>query len=125
MEGTSRVTLHKLASLAAGLHRLRYFFAGIALAAGIWFGYQIVTPVVDSSLSLLALTALLWSALALAMGATLALEPARVEPSDGFLARVRKRLLLAGYGLAALVLFCLALFTLWLSVRAVGMVIAA
>jgi hypothetical protein len=119
MEPRSRVTLNSLANLAAALHRLRYVFAVMGLVAGIWFAVEIAISPENTARSLLALTLLLWSALALAMGSTLAQPPVPVVASDRWRTRTKKRLLHAGYRIVVLVVLGLGGFTLWLTYRAV------
>ena len=121
MEPKRGVTLGTLAAIAHGLYRWRLALALLGAASAVWFLAVIADPDAAGEAGLLPLAVLMWSGLGLGIGWTLPRLPAAVGPDDGFGQRLRKRLLLGIYGLGALLMLGLALFSLWLTWRALGL----
>ena len=118
MEAKSRVTLKLIAGTAALLFRLRAVFIVVAIGAGIWFGWTVFVPEIQSAKALVPLAVLLWSVLALGIGYLLPEPPLAIAPGDGFWSRTKKRCILLGYGLAVAAALLLGGFALMLSLRA-------
>jgi hypothetical protein len=123
-EATSPVTLDRIARNAARIYRFRLVFFAIAAGAGVWFAASLADGG-DSTQSLLALTVLLWSVLALGAGYTLLQSPPAVAPGAAPLARLRIHALRAAYWLALAVLLGLATGAILLTWRALGLAFAA
>lgn len=69
---------------------------------------------------MLPLALLLWGLLALGIAHLLAATPPAVTATDGWWRRVKVRLMQGGYWLFLIVAFALTLFTVGLTMRAIG-----
>ncbi|HUF72948.1 MAG TPA: hypothetical protein VMR74_08630 [Gammaproteobacteria bacterium] len=123
MEPSVPVTLRVVATVAAALYRLRGLLLIAGAAALVWLGLVILEPERASTSALLPLTLVLWAALALAMAYTLPQLPPAIAAGDGLALRLRKRLRQAAYGLAFVAMLLVAGFVLYLSWRALPLVI--
>lgn len=124
MEPSVPVTLRVAATVAAALYRLRALLLIAGAAALVWLGLVILEPERASTSALLPLTLVLWVGLGLSMAYTLPRLPPPIAAGDGLAARFRKRLHQAAYGLAFLAMLLVGAFVLYLSWRAVPLVIA-
>jgi len=104
------------------LFRLRLLFILIGILAAGWFAFAIADPETASAEALLPIALMLWAALALAIGYTLAVLPPSVALRDGFRLRLKKRFYQFSYGLAVLAMLGLGGLTLFLSLRALNLV---
>jgi hypothetical protein len=123
MEPSVPVTLRVTATVAAALYRLRALLLIAGAAALVWLGLVILEPERASTSALLPLTLVLWVGLALSMAFTLPRLPPAIAAGDGLTVRFRKRLRQAAYGLAFLAMLLVGGFVLYLSWRAVSLVV--
>ena len=123
-EPAYRVTLGRIAAAAGLLYRLRALLLLLGLIGALWFG-GVTLGSAPSSRAMIPLTLILWSALGLGVGHTLARLPERVGPDDGLRRRIRQRVLLAVYLLATAVSVVLAGLAVFMTFRTVGMTGAA
>jgi len=119
-EPVYRVTLGRIAAAAGLLYRLRSLLLVLGLVGAVWFG-GVTLGSAPSARAMIPLTLILWSALGLGVGHTLARLPEPARPDDGMRRRIRQRVLLAVYMLATAVSVALAGLAVVMTFRTVGL----
>jgi hypothetical protein len=120
MEGRWRVTLRKVAALAAVLGRWKRPLVGIGTLAGAWLLFEVWQVPSATPRLLGALSLFLWILLALGVGLALPKTPAPVANGAGMLERWLKCVAWVAYGLVVVIALALAGLTLAITSRAVG-----
>lgn len=120
MEASWRVTLRRIAAISAHLHRFRAVLLAFAAVAAAWFVWTVLGDSATARHSLLALSMLLWACLALGAAYTLLRPPPVIGTDDGLWLRMKKRVSLAVYALAVLLVVALTGVAAWVSLRALG-----
>lgn len=119
-DAASCVTLRRVAGFAAWLARIRPLIMVLTGVSAAWFLYEIGWAEASGARSLLALSGLLWTGIALGIGYTLPVAPRAVGVGDSFRLRLRKRLLQVAYGIVLALTVALVLVASGLTARAVS-----
>jgi hypothetical protein len=120
MDAASGVTLRRVACIAAWLARIRPLFLVVAVVNAVWLMLEIGWLQASGARSLLAVSGLLWSGIALGIGYMLPVPPMAVAGGDGIRIRLRKRLVQVAYLIALAVTLGLVVLASILTVRALG-----